>query len=69
MPHDVNGKIVEIGQEVLIKCIVKQVYTGADYCNAQLETVESMHPDKYKTTITLNTRQFEITKDAEKKVA
>lgn len=69
MPHDVNGKIVEIGQEVLIKCIVKQVYTGADYCNAQLETVENMHPDKYKTTITLNTRQFEITKDAEKKVA
>lgn len=60
MPHDKNGQAINVGDRVNVACVVKDVQAGADYCNLSVETVEKMHPGEYTTTITLNTRQVEV---------
>ena len=57
MPHDVKGQEIHVGDLVTIACTVKEIYTGTEFCNVQLETVEPMYPEVYPTTITLNTKQ------------
>lgn len=57
MPHDKNGKLLEVGDIVNIPCVVKSISTGTDYCNLTTETVEPMYPGEYKTGITLNAKQ------------
>ncbi len=57
MPHDKNGTVLGVGDDVLIPCKVQAVGTGADYCNLTVETLEPMHPSPAKTTISLNARQ------------
>lgn len=60
MPHDKHGRILEVGDEVLIRARVKQLWPGAAVCNAQLETVEKMTPDRGTGEIlTLNANQVE----------
>ena len=60
MPHDVNGQFVEVGDEVMIRCRVTQVWPGAKTCNMQVETVERMLPEQTAgSTITLNANQVE----------
>ena len=60
MPHDKNGKLVEKGATVNVSFKVVDVYTGDDYCNASLETVEPMFPGDHKTGLTINTKQCEV---------
>jgi hypothetical protein len=59
MPHDKNGVLLAVGDEVIVRAKVTQVHTGTEYCNLTLETVEPMFPGKDKNTITLNTKQVE----------
>lgn len=59
MPHDVNGNKLEVGDEVIVRCKVKQVTTGEDYCNVTLETVEPMKPSGTPYSISLNAGQTE----------
>lgn len=67
MPHDKNGQVLSIGDTVLIEAKVKNVYTGDEYCNVELETVEVMYPGENKSGITLNAKQ--VTKKAAEAVA
>lgn len=57
MPHDINGTELKIGDKVIIECIVTNVMTGLDFCNVQLDTVNSMPPNNTTSSITLNTKQ------------
>lgn len=66
MPHDKNGVLVEVGDEVLIRARVTAVWPGAETCNVQVETVEKMLPT-YETgsVIMLNAHQVEKVATAE----
>lgn len=60
MPHDKNGQLIEVGDEVVIRCRVKQVWPGAETCNLQVESVEKMLPEhETGSSITLNANQVE----------
>jgi hypothetical protein len=57
MPHDANGKLVQVGDLVNVPCKVTSVAAGDEYCNVTLQTVHSMPPYTDHNTITLNTKQ------------
>jgi hypothetical protein len=59
MPHDKNGALISEGDKVLVRCTVKSVTPGEEYCNVTLETVEPMYPSTNKDTIVLNAKQVE----------
>ncbi len=44
MPHDANGKLVEVGDEVVLRCKVVRVHDDIEYCNVDLDTVYPMPP-------------------------
>lgn len=50
MPHDINGNLLQPGDEALIRVKVLSVNEGEDYCNCQLETVHGRKPDGLKET-------------------
>jgi hypothetical protein len=61
MPHDANGKVLQVGDEVVLRCIVKRVEPGESYCNVSIETLWHMPPYHEPSTLTaLNTRQLEL---------
>jgi hypothetical protein len=60
MPHDKNGRRIEVGDEVIIRGRVTQIWPSAASCNTQVETVERMLPSHESgTTVTLNANQLE----------
>lgn len=59
MPHDSKGERVQVGDEVLIRATVREVYEGEEYCNVQLETAIPMQPSGAAYQITLNAGQIE----------
>lgn len=70
MPHDKTGQLLAVGDRVLIECEVAEVYTGTDYCNVQLRTIDPMFPGDNRSVITLNAKQvvksaFQPTQPAE----
>ena len=56
--HDCKGRPIVPGDTVLVPFKVKETYATEEFCNAQLETVASMFPGTYKTTLTVNTQQI-----------
>jgi hypothetical protein len=59
MPHDKNGKALQVGDAVIVRAVVAQVCESPDYCNVTLKTVEPMHPGDLRSSLVLNTRQVE----------
>lgn len=59
MPHDKNGQLLQDGDMVVVRCVVKSVQAHEEYCNVTLETVEPMYPSDRKDTITVNAKQVE----------
>ena len=59
VPHDVNGKLIEVGDIVNVPCKVESVQTGEEYCNVMVKTIHNMPPYQNGTSISLNTRQVE----------
>jgi len=57
MPHDRDGKLLQVGDSVYIAAKVKQITMGEEYCNVTLETKEKMFPSDSPTAITLNAKQ------------
>lgn len=58
MPHDKHDQELLAGDRVTVEFIVKSVCAGENHCNVNLESVEGMPPDGYKTTLSaINTRQ------------
>ena len=43
--HDARGKLLNVGDMVLVPCRVAQLYAGEDYCNLDLETQIGRRPD------------------------
>jgi hypothetical protein len=66
MPHDLKGNLVQVGDKVLVPCVVESVCTGEEYCNVTLKTTEKMFPGEYPTSIVLNAKQVlkDSTEDA-----
>lgn len=66
MPHDKNGKLVEVGDEVVIRGRVKGVNASELYCNATIELFEPMPTDTGpragETISGINTKQVEVVK-------
>lgn len=60
MPHDMFGEKVEVGQEVLVHCFVKDVFETEDSCNV---TLEVMGDEDYLPTFTCNSRLTEVVSD------
>ena len=60
MPHDRNGRVLEVGDHVLVPCVVDSITTGEEYCNVTLKTLINMPPKDYPETIVLNTKQTEF---------
>lgn len=50
MPHDKDNKQLKVGDEVIIRCRVKSLTEGEEYCNVTLETIEGRRPDGQKET-------------------
>lgn len=59
MPHDARGKLLEVGDEVLIRATVKEVHQGEEYCNVSLETATAMYPGEHRSVLVLNGKQVE----------
>jgi len=57
MPHDKNGQLLQVGDEVYVPARVKEVQTGEEYCNVTLATAEPMYPSQSPSIITLNAKQ------------
>lgn len=57
MPHDNNGKLISVGDQVMIPAVVKEIYSTEEYCNVQLKTLHPMYPGDSYDTITLNAKQ------------
>lgn len=60
MPHDRNGKLIEVGDHVTLRCKVKSVQIGEEYCNLTVETCEPMFPTDRRDSYTLNAKQVEV---------
>lgn len=48
MPHDVHGRLLKVGDRVLILALVTHLDEGEDYCNVSLESVYGRRPDGLK---------------------
>lgn len=61
MPHDKFGKIVSIGDEVIIRFKVEQVSPAEEFCNVSLKSLETMPPyvDSFITLAAVSTKQCE----------
>ena len=60
MPHDLEGKIVNVGDTVSIRAIVTHLYEGAENCNLTVQTELPMYPSGIPVTIALNTKQVNV---------
>ena len=57
MPHDKRGTELQVGDTVMVPCVIKAIHMTEDYCNVDLETRLFMPPLDKTTTLTLNSRQ------------
>lgn len=60
MPHDANGKLLKVGDIVMVPAKVKAVNPGEDFCNVTLESVRVRKPDSIHETLTLNAAVVEL---------
>lgn len=60
MPHDRIGQKIEVGDHVMVPCVVKEVHPTDDFCNLTLETLEPMYPAGTPNTIVLNTKMVDL---------
>ena len=57
MPHDRDGKLLEVGDKVTVEFEVTEVHPNEEYCNVTLLTVEPMFPEDRRDSYTMNTKQ------------
>lgn len=59
MPHCNRGRLLKVGDRVMVECVVESIQENVDYCNVTVRTVRPMPPYQDGTTITLNAKQTE----------
>lgn len=57
MPHDAKGRVLEPGDLVTVKAVVKEVYPGEEACNVQVELVGGPE-GQYAPVVTCNSGFF-----------
>ena len=57
MPHDKRGTELQVGDTVMVPCVVKAIHLTEDYCNVDLVTKLEMPPLRSVQSFTLNSRQ------------
>ena len=57
MPHDANGRLLKVGDTVIVECIIENIQMQDEYCNVNLKTKIPMPPYKEGYSLTLNTKQ------------
>jgi len=61
MPHDMNGTKLEVGDLVLVPCVVTAITASEtapeEWCNVILQTSRPMFPSEHPTGISLNASQ------------
>jgi hypothetical protein len=62
MAHDVNGTLLQEGDEVVIRAKVKSIQATGDYCNVSVDCVEPMPPSNNVSSFCLNTKQVTLLK-------
>ena len=50
MPHDNSNRKLQVGDEVIVKFVIKSLAEGEEFCNVTLETVRGRRPDGAKET-------------------
>ena len=56
---DAKGKLLEVGDRVVIPGTVKEIRPYLGYCNIEVYTDYVMPPDNQKSTLSVNTNQVE----------
>lgn len=63
MPHDKNGKVLQLGDEVILRGRVVQISPNETYCNCTVELTERMPTGEGEGRVeklsAVNTRMFE----------
>lgn len=62
MPHDRNGKVISVGDEVIIQGKVTYIGSeGSDYCNVTVEIGKDAEhgPENIHSQVSLNAKQVE----------
>lgn len=57
MPHDRDGRLLNVGDHVLVPCNIKEIHITEEYCNVNLETSQPMYPGTHKSSLCLNSKQ------------
>lgn len=57
MPHDRDGKLLGVGDSILVPARITGIHDTEEYCNVTLETLQPMFPGDSRSTITLNAKQ------------
>ena len=57
MPHDKNGRVVSVGDRVMILATIKEIHLTEEFCNLTLVTLEPMFPTNQPSTMVLNAKQ------------
>ena len=57
MPHDADGRLLQVGDSVIIPATVTAVQVGEEYCNLTVEYDIPMPPYTTKSMGTFNTKQ------------
>lgn len=62
MPHDKNGKLLEVGNKVSIEAEITNITTNDDYCNVTLGIGKNEPHGAFniQSTVTLNAKQVEL---------
>jgi hypothetical protein len=60
MPHDKFGQVLQVGDEVIVRGVVREITSSPDFCNVKVETVEKMDDSRTSgETLWLNAKQVE----------
>jgi hypothetical protein len=57
MPHDRDGELLKVGDEVNIPCRVKEIQMTEEFCNCTLESNQPMYPGNNRSSFVVNTKQ------------
>lgn len=57
MPHDRDGKLLLVGDNVMVPARITQINQGEDYCNVTLVTSQPMKPSSEPSMLNLNASQ------------
>jgi hypothetical protein len=61
MPHDKNGNLLAVGDEVILRCLIKDLSVHETACNVTAEVIERPEGEEYIPTFCHNSRFYERT--------